>query len=147
MWSTAIAVLSGKGPRTRTPEMILSALDRWSGKFELIGMETGSTSPWLAQALKALGLPVVVMDAHRVAKALEARPVNTHRKDARALAEMLHAGWFTAVFVKSEEPSVEGLVDGTRSAGPQQAQPVRPDPGPAAALRGPVRDPSGQQEV
>ena len=106
---TAVCVVDGdcgvvwQGVADTHPEMILSALDRWSGKIELIGMETGSTSPWLARALKAQGLPVVVMDARRVAKALEARPVKTDRKDARALAEMLHAGWFTAVFVKSAE--------------------------------------------
>lgn len=84
------------------PEMIRSVLDRWVDRIALIGLETGSMAPWLARALKSIGLPVVVMDARRVANALKARPVKTDRKDARALAEMLHAGWFTAVFVKSE---------------------------------------------
>lgn len=84
------------------PEMILSALDRWVGEIELIGLETGSTTPWLARALRAGGLPVVVMDARRAADALKARPVKTDRTDARALAEMLRSGWFTPVFVKSE---------------------------------------------
>ena len=64
---------------------------------------TGSTTPWLARGLLAQGLPVVVMDARRAADALNARPVKTDRADARALAEMLQTGWYTEVFVKSEE--------------------------------------------
>lgn len=106
---TAVCVVDGdcrvvwQGVADTHPEMMLSALDRWVGRIELIGLETGSTSPWLARALKASGLPVVVMDARRVAKALAARPVKTDRKNARALAEMLLAGRFTAVFVKSAE--------------------------------------------
>ena len=43
------------------------------------------------------------MDARRAAAALKARPVKTDRADARALAEMLQSGWYTEVFVKSEE--------------------------------------------
>lgn len=85
------------------PEMIVLALDRWVGGIERIGLETGSLTPWLARGLKALGLPVVVMDARRAAAAVQARPVKTDRTDARALAEMLHAGWFTSVYVKSED--------------------------------------------
>ena len=83
--------------------MILNALDRWIGSIVRIGLETGSSSPWLARALKARNLPVIVMDARRAAAALKARPVKTDRADARALAEMLQSGWYTEVFVKSEE--------------------------------------------
>jgi len=85
------------------PEMILNALARWVGAIARIGLESGSTTPWLARSLKALGLPVAVMDARRVSDALKARPVKTDKADARALAEMLRTGWYTEVFVKSEE--------------------------------------------
>ncbi len=60
-------------------------------------------APWLACALKAVGLPVVVIGAWRVASALRMRPLKTGQKDARALAETLHSGCFTAVFATSEE--------------------------------------------
>jgi transposase len=85
------------------PEMIALALERWVGSIALVGLETGSMTPWLARALRACGLPVVVMDARRASDALKARRVKTDRADARVLAEMLQSGWFTPVFVKSEE--------------------------------------------
>ena len=92
-----------QGSADTHPEMILNALDRWIGSIVRIGLETGSSSPWLARALKARNLPVIVMDARGAAAALKARPVKTDRADARALAEMLQSGWYTEVFVKSEE--------------------------------------------
>jgi transposase len=94
--------LSGGEVRTN-PGMIGEALDRWRGSLERVGLETGSTTPWLARGLKALGLPVVVMDARRAADALKARVMKTDVADARALAEMLRTGWYTEVFVKSED--------------------------------------------
>ena len=85
------------------PEMIVSAVSRWSNDLSLVDLETGSLTPWLARALGSAGLPVVVMDARRARDAVKARPVKTDRTDARALAEMLRTGWFTEVFVKSED--------------------------------------------
>jgi len=107
--STAICVLDGdgavvwRGSADTDPAMILDALERWLGKIVRLGLETGSITPWLARELRARGLPVVVMDAGRAADALKARPVKTDRADARALAEMLQTGWYTEVFVKSED--------------------------------------------
>lgn len=84
------------------PEMIAAALDRWRPGIEKVGLETGSTTPWLARGLSNLDLPVVVMDARRAAAAMKTRPTKTDRTDARAHAEMLRSGWFGPVFVKSE---------------------------------------------
>lgn len=92
-----------QGSTDTHPEMILHALERWIGSIERIGLETGSTSPWLARAFKARGLPVVEMDARRAHHALMAQPVKTDRADALALAQMLQSGWYTEVFLKSEE--------------------------------------------
>lgn len=106
---TAICVVdedghvSWEGWSDTHPEMIFRALERWADDLELVGLESGSTTPWLARGLRGFGLPVVVMDARRAADAVKARPAKTDRADARALAEMLRAGWFTEVFVKSEE--------------------------------------------
>jgi transposase len=85
------------------PEMIFRVLERWQCELVSVGLETGSMTPWLARALKGFGLAVVVMDARRAADAVKARPTKTDRADARALAEMLRTGWFTEVFVKSEQ--------------------------------------------
>ena len=84
-------------------EFISSALSHWGEEIELIGLETGSLTPWLARSLRDAGLPIVVMDARRAADAIKARPIKTDRSDARALAEMLRTGWFTEVYLKSEE--------------------------------------------
>ena len=106
---TAICVLdengcvAWQGMADTHPEMIAEAVHRWCGSVELVGLETGSTTPWLARSLKGLGLPVVVMDARRAADAMKARPVKTDKADAKALAEMLLAGWYSEVFVKSED--------------------------------------------
>ena len=43
------------------------------------------------------------MDARRVSDALKARPCETDKADARALADMLRTSWFSEVYVKSEE--------------------------------------------
>lgn len=85
------------------PEMIAEKLAPFAGCVDRVGLETGSLSPWLFHALKALGLPVVCMDARRAADAIKARSVKTDKTDALALAEMLRAGWFKAVHVKSED--------------------------------------------
>lgn len=85
------------------PEMIAGKLAPFSGGMALAGLETGSLTPWLFRSLKALGLPVVCMDARRAADAMKARPVKTDKTDAQALAEMLCAGWYKSVHVKSEE--------------------------------------------
>ncbi len=92
-----------QGASDTHPEMITDAVRHWVDELVMIGLETGSSTPWLARGLRSGGLAVVVMDARRAADAMKARPVKTDRADARALAEMLRSGWFTEVFVKSEE--------------------------------------------
>lgn len=82
-------------------EMLAALLDRWRGSLKLVGLETGSLTPWLFHGLAAAGYPMVCMDARRAADALRARPEKTDRADAAALAEMLACGWYSAVHVKS----------------------------------------------
>ena len=151
---TAICVVDGdcevvwQGCADTHPEMILSALDRWAGKIARLGLETGSITPWLARALKARGLPVIVMDARRASDAMKARPVKTDRADARALAEMLQSGWYWEVYLKSEDSHRrKALLSARGSAGAQQAQLLRPDPRAPAALRHPARRADGDVEV
>ena len=81
--------------------MIADAVERWRCDLALVGLETGSLTPWLYHGLCAKGLPLVCMDARRAADALKARPEKTDKADARALAEMLCCGWYSAVHVKS----------------------------------------------
>jgi transposase len=92
---TEICVVDGaggivwRGCTDTHPERIADALCRWRVELVKVGLETGSTTPWLARGLRAPGVPVVVMEARRAADALKGRPVKADRADARALAEML----------------------------------------------------------
>ncbi len=128
-----VVAASGKvlwrGAADTHPEMIAAALSRWRDSIVKLGLETGSTTPWLARGLKALGLPVVVMDARRASDALMARPVKTDRADARALAEMLRTGRSGEVFVKSEESHrLKALLLSRDQRVEDEAAGLRPDP-------------------
>jgi transposase len=90
------------------PEMIAQALSRVIEKigkavFGKVGLESGSLSPWLYWSLQKLGLPVICMDARACAHAVKDRLVKSDKADALALAQMLRAGWYRSVYVKSIE--------------------------------------------
>ena len=45
--------------------MIAEHLARWGEQIVLVGLETGSLTPWLYHGLSNLGLPMVCMDARQ----------------------------------------------------------------------------------
>jgi transposase len=90
-----------RGAIDTKPEMIAERLERLDLSFDLVGLETGSLTPWLYHSLKQAGLPVVCMDARRAADAVRSRPEKTDKADARSLAEMLACSWYGEVYVKS----------------------------------------------
>jgi hypothetical protein len=158
---TEICVVDGAGGivwrgRTDThPERIADALGWWRVALVKAGLETGSTTPWLARGLRALGFRVVVMEARRAADALKGRPVKTDRADARALAEMLQTGWVMLIALwyhggfrrVGAEPPAEGAVAGTRPTGEDEAPALRRDPGRSAPVRDPAAGARGDQAV
>ena len=85
------------------PEMMASALQRVRGKLAKVGLESGPFTPHLHRSLAAQDFPMVCMDARRTADAIKSRRIKTDKNDAQALAEMLRAGWFTAVHVKTAD--------------------------------------------
>ena len=85
------------------PEMIAAALKRFRGKLAKVGLESGPFTPHLHRSLAAQDYPMVCMDARRAADAIKSKRIKTDKNDARALAEMLRTGWFTAVHVKTVE--------------------------------------------
>jgi transposase len=107
--STHICVMGGDrrvvwhGVSDTQIEMISARLARWSQQIKLVGLETGSLTPWLYHGLRGHGLPMVCMDARRASDAMKARAEKTDKADARALAEMLASGWYSSVHVKSLE--------------------------------------------
>ena len=85
------------------PEALSRALQRWGGKLAKVGLESGSTTPWLACELAKAGFSVACMDARAAADAVKSWRVKSDKADAYALAEMLRTGWYGAVYVKSED--------------------------------------------
>ena len=68
-----------------------------------LGLEAGPLSPWLHAGLRAAGLPAICIETRRMKGATAATAVKTDRNDARAIAEAMRTGWFTAVHVKTAE--------------------------------------------
>lgn len=66
-----------------------------------IGLETGPTSTWLWHALRALGLPVICIDARHAKAALSMQINKSDRNDAAGLARIMQTGWYKEVHVKS----------------------------------------------
>ncbi len=66
-----------------------------------IGLETGPTATWLWHELRALGLPVICIDARHAKAALSMQINKSDRKDALGLARIMQCGWYKEVQVKS----------------------------------------------
>jgi transposase len=67
------------------------------------GLEAGPLSPWLHARLRAAGLPAICIETRRMKGATAAMAIKTDRNDARAIAQAMRTGWFTAVHVKTPE--------------------------------------------
>jgi transposase len=85
------------------PEAIAKVLRRRAPGACRIVFETGSLSNWLWHELKALGFPVICLDARHARAALSMRMNKSDRNDARGLAEMARMGWYREAKVKSLE--------------------------------------------
>jgi transposase len=64
-------------------------------------VETGPLSTWHWHALKAMGLPVICIDARHAKAALSMQINKTDRNDAAGLAQIMRTGWYREVGVKS----------------------------------------------
>ena len=90
-----------EGKIAAEPATLVELIRRKAPQVVRVGLETGSTSPWLFHALTSAGLPVVCMDARHAHAALSMRPMKSDRSDARGLADMLRMGWYREVHAKS----------------------------------------------
>jgi transposase len=83
------------------PEALLSVLRNLAYRFKRIGLEAGPLSQWLFSALAEAGLPVICVETRHMRAVLQAQINKTDRNDARGIAQMMRAGLYRPVHVKT----------------------------------------------
>jgi len=89
-----------RGRTDTTPEAIASAVKQHAPNAVRIGLESGQLSTWLFHELKAVGLPVICVDARHAKAALSLKVSKTDANDALGLAQIMRVGWYREVSVK-----------------------------------------------
>ena len=104
---TSICVVDGdgeircEGTVISEPEAIAKYIKSKAKGARRIGLETGPTTTWLWHELRALGLPVICIDARHAKAALSLQINKSDRNDAAGLARIMQCGWYKEVQVKS----------------------------------------------
>jgi transposase len=83
------------------PEDLLRILSNPAYHFKRIGLEAGPLSQWLFSALAEAGLSVICVETRHMRAALKAQINKTDRNDARGMAQMMRAGLYRPVHVKT----------------------------------------------
>ena len=89
-----------RGQTNSTPEAIASAVKQHAPHAARIGLESGQLSNWMFHELKAIGLPVICVDARHAKAALSLKVNKTDANDALGLAQIMRVGWYREVTVK-----------------------------------------------
>ena len=80
---------------------LLAALKNGGYHFKRIGLEAGPLSQWLYSALGEANLPVICVETRHMRAVLKAQINKTDRNDARGIAQMMRAGLYRPVHVKT----------------------------------------------
>ncbi len=83
------------------PEALLQVLTNPAYRFKRIGLEAGPLSQWFYSALAEAGLPVICVETRHMRAALKAQINKTDRNDARGISQMMRAGLYRPVHVKT----------------------------------------------
>jgi transposase len=104
---TSMCLVDGAGRIVREvrvasePEALLAVLTNPAWHFKRIGLEAGPLSQWLFNALAEAGLPVICVETRHMRAVLKAQINKTDRNDARGIAQMMRAGLYRPVHVKT----------------------------------------------
>jgi transposase len=104
---TSICIVDDTGKIVREvkvasePEALLQVLRNPAYHFKRIGLEAGPLSQWLFSALAEAGLPVICVETRHMRAVLMAQINKTDRNDARGIAQMMRAGLYRPVHVKT----------------------------------------------
>lgn len=86
------------------PKAIIGFLRGDGWRYRRIGMESWSLASWLYVGLARAGLPIICIEARHSSALLKAKRSNkTDRNDARGIAEIMRAGLYKTVHIKSAE--------------------------------------------
>ena len=83
------------------PEALLTVLNTPAYRFRRIGLEAGPLSQWLYSSLGEANLPVICVETRHMRAVLKAQINKTDRNDARGIAQMMRAGLYRPVHVKT----------------------------------------------
>ena len=83
------------------PEALVQVLTNPGYQFKRIGLEAGPLSQWLYSALAEAGLAVICVETRHMRAVLRAQINKTDRNDARGIAQMMRAGLYRPVHVKT----------------------------------------------
>ena len=83
------------------PDGLLAVLKSPAYHFKRIGLEAGPLSQWLYSAFAEANLPVICVETRHMRAVLKAQINKTDRNDARGIAQMMRAGLYRAVHVKT----------------------------------------------
>ena len=83
------------------PEALLAVLKNPTWRFKRIGLEAGPLSKWLFNALAEAFVPVICVETRHMRAVLRAQINKTDRNDARGIAQIMRAGLYRPVHVKT----------------------------------------------
>ena len=83
------------------PKALLQVLGKPAYRFKRIGLEAGPLSQWLFSGLAEAGFPVICVETRHMRAVLKAQINKTDRNDARGMAQMMRAGIYRPVHVKT----------------------------------------------
>src|SRR3984893_7546778 len=104
---TSVCIVDGTGRIVKElrvasePDALLRVLGNPAYRFKRIGLEAGPLSQWLFSALAEAGLPVICVETRHMRAVLKAQINKTDRNDARGMAQMMRAGLYRPVHVKT----------------------------------------------
>ena len=104
---TSVCIVDGTGRLVREvrvaseAEALLPVLTNPLYRFKRIGLEAGPLSQWLFSALAEADLPVICVETRHMRAVLQAQINKTDRNDARGIAQMMRAGLYRPVHVKT----------------------------------------------
>ena len=104
---TSVCIVDAAGSVIRevkvasTPEALTQVLRAPAYRLKRVGLEAGPLSQWLFSGLCEANVPVICVETRHMRAVLKAQINKTDRNDARGIAQMMRAGLYRPVHVKT----------------------------------------------